>query len=598
MVLDISLSLSSKDFYFCKIIQSPSTMENTSNYKYDVFISYSRKDYVDETTKETISDNPICAIKEAFDKNGITYWFDEEGIYSGQAFVDIITEAIALSKSFVFISSKNSNHSKWTKCEIMEAYESDKTITPFKIDDTEYDKSVRFFLRPLDFISYFENKDNAIEELIRSVQKVKDKIAEEEKQKKEEAKRLGIKVKIKELIEDYQRLSAQQETIQSELFEQSRLLGLEVKTCPVCGKSSKIDNLYCDSCGWTFHPLFAVDEAFSLPNHKVLFSIFKTQWKSLGRLAEMSLENEQLKEQLKEFGEAKRKLIELTKENEQLKKTLEKISRECEQHIKTIKEKEAEVAVFREKCSKQVDTENYYKEREKLIDTQKRQIKELEQQISTLQIELSEQTVLYKQSEQKLKQLETDYQKSQEKKEELAHKLSSSDSLYDVILMSPGRQKLAVVKMTKELTDLGLKESKELVDSAPSRILTGIESTTAIRIIQIFKNIGATVEIQQSLNNPLKRIEDFVEHYSSSAPRLSQSKPNTLYDIILVSSGPQKLAVVKLVRDLTPLGLKESKELVDAAPSTILKRLYKTQAIEIADLLKECGAKVELCPSK
>ena len=570
-------------------------MENTSDYKYDVFISYSRKDYVDEA-KETLPDNAISTIKDAFDKNGITYWFDEEGIYSGQAFVDIITEAIALSKAFVFISSTNSNHSKWTKSEILEAFDSDKTIIPFKIDNTEYDKSLKFFLRPLDFISYFENKDNAIEELIRSVQKVKDKIAEEEEQKKVEAKRIKIKERIKELVEDYQRLSTQQETIQSELFEQSRLLGLDVKTCPVCGKSLKIDKLYCDRCGWTFHPLFAVDEAYSLPHYKVLLSIFKTQWKSLGRIAE-----------------ERNNLEELTTENEQLKEQLKETQEKLDEEQKTGTEKESKVFSYRDKATAlQGKLEVLTSENEQLkesLEITKHNLEErttvllsraeaLQAKTNTLQNNLSEQKTLCEQYEQKLKQLETDLQKSQERIKELEDKMSSTDSLYDVILVSPGDQKLAVVKMTKELTDLGLKESKELVDAAPSTILTSIESTIAITIREIFQNIGANVELRKSTGQSHKRIDDFLESYSSYAPQLSQSKPNTLYDIILVSSGPQKLAVVKLVRDLTPLGLKESKELVDAAPSTILERLSKTQAIEIADLFKECGAKVELSPSR
>ena len=452
----------------------------TTDYKYDVFISYSRKDYVDEN-KNILPNNAISAVKDAFDKNGITYWFDEEGIYSGQAFVDIITEAIALSKAFVFISSKNSNHSKWTKSEILEAFDSDKTIIPFKIDDTEYDKSLKFFLRPLDFIPYFENKDNAIQELIRSVQKVKDEIAEEEKKRQDETKRLKIKDRIKELVEDYQRLSTQQETIQSELFEQSKLLGLDVKKCPVCGKSSKIDDLYCDRCGWTFHPLFALDENISFPNHKILFSIFKTQWKSLGRIAEdrknidgLSSENKLLKEQLKEIEEVKKKLTELTEENKvlketrdkislereklnqtikekesealfyrnevatvrkefdalntenkQLKKTIDKITKECERYTKALKEKESEAKALLTKHSELAKSECYYKEIADLIDTQK---KDLEQQITTLKKELLEQTLLYKRSEEKLKQIESDYQKSKVKTKELENKLSSANT--------------------------------------------------------------------------------------------------------------------------------------------------------------------------
>lgn len=55
-------------------------MEQT---KHDVFISYSRKDYVDEHKNVIPNNNDISKIKTALTEAGITYWFDEEGIYSG-----------------------------------------------------------------------------------------------------------------------------------------------------------------------------------------------------------------------------------------------------------------------------------------------------------------------------------------------------------------------------------------------------------------------------------------------------------------------------------------------------------------------------------
>lgn len=321
-----------------------------TEYKYDVFISYSRKDYVDEN-KEVIPRNPISAIKEAFDNNGITYWFDEEGIYSGQAFVEIITEAISESKVFVFVSSKQSGQSQWTKSEIFEAFDRRKTIIPFRIDDTDYEKSLKFFLRPLDFISYYENKEKAIDDLIRSVNKVKDEIAEEEKKKQAEAQQKKIKENIKELVEDYKRLSSQQETILSDIVEQSQLLGVESKLCPVCEKPSKIDALFCDKCGWSFHPLFAIDENFSLADHKIHLSIFKAQWKSIGRIEEIKRKLRELTSENEQLGETKRKLEELTSENEQLRESYEMTIAECKRHLEAIekdkhdfeqKEKESE----------------------------------------------------------------------------------------------------------------------------------------------------------------------------------------------------------------------------------------------------------------
>ena len=108
-------------------------------YKYDVFISYSRRDYVDENYN-VIPGNAIAEIQNVFDENGITYWFDKDGIYSGQEFIEIITGAIAESKMLIFISSKHSNESMWTAGEIFEALDGEKAIIPVKIDNDKKPK--------------------------------------------------------------------------------------------------------------------------------------------------------------------------------------------------------------------------------------------------------------------------------------------------------------------------------------------------------------------------------------------------------------------------------------------------------------------------
>ena len=69
-------------------------------YKYDVFISYSRNDYVD-ANQNIIPENAITEIQNIFDKNGISYWFDRDGIYSGQEFIEVITSAIIKLKKML-----------------------------------------------------------------------------------------------------------------------------------------------------------------------------------------------------------------------------------------------------------------------------------------------------------------------------------------------------------------------------------------------------------------------------------------------------------------------------------------------------------------
>jgi large subunit ribosomal protein L7/L12 len=68
----------------------------------------------------------------------------------------------------------------------------------------------------------------------------------------------------------------------------------------------------------------------------------------------------------------------------------------------------------------------------------------------------------------------------------------------------------------------------------------------------------------------------------------------TDFDIILVSSGDKKIEVIKTVREITGLGLKEAKELVDGAPKAIKNGVNKAESEEIKAKLEAAGAKVEV----
>ncbi len=68
----------------------------------------------------------------------------------------------------------------------------------------------------------------------------------------------------------------------------------------------------------------------------------------------------------------------------------------------------------------------------------------------------------------------------------------------------------------------------------------------------------------------------------------------TAFDVVLKAAGPNKLNVVKVVKDLTGLGLKEAKELVDGAPKPVKEGVSKAEAEDVAAKLKEAGAEVEV----
>lgn len=78
------------------------------------------------------------------------------------------------------------------------------------------------------------------------------------------------------------------------------------------------------------------------------------------------------------------------------------------------------------------------------------------------------------------------------------------------------------------------------------------------------------------------------------AAAAAEVEEKTEFDVILKAAGPNKLAVVKLVKELTSLGLKEAKELVDAAPKPLKEGISKDEAEALKKTLEEAGAEVEI----
>ena len=135
----------------------------------DVFISYSRKDYVGKDGIP-LKNSVISEIKTALTAAGISYWFDEDGIYSGDEFSSVLARAIRNSTVFVFVSSANSNASRWTSNEISAAMQFEKPIIPFRIDDSPYNDSVLMKIISLDYIEYkYKGGARAMQRLIQGI---------------------------------------------------------------------------------------------------------------------------------------------------------------------------------------------------------------------------------------------------------------------------------------------------------------------------------------------------------------------------------------------------------------------------------------------
>ncbi len=113
--------------------------------------------------------------------------------------------------------------------------------------------------------------------------------------------------------------------------------------------------------------------------------------------------------------------------------------------------------------------------------------------------------------------------------------------------------------------------------------------------------VNLTVKEVKELADVLKEeygIEPAAAAVAVAAPAAGGAAPaaeeKTSFDVILKAAGAQKLAVVKLVKDLASLGLKEAKELVDAAPKPVKEGVSKDEAEALKKSLEEAGAEVEI----
>jgi large subunit ribosomal protein L7/L12 len=113
--------------------------------------------------------------------------------------------------------------------------------------------------------------------------------------------------------------------------------------------------------------------------------------------------------------------------------------------------------------------------------------------------------------------------------------------------------------------------------------------------------VNLTVKEVKELSDILKEeygIEPAAAAVAMAAPvaggAAAEVEEQTSFDVILKAAGPNKLAVVKLVKELTSLGLKEAKELVDTAPKPLKEGISKDEAEALKNQLLEAGAEVEV----
>ncbi len=81
---------------------------------------------------------------------------------------------------------------------------------------------------------------------------------------------------------------------------------------------------------------------------------------------------------------------------------------------------------------------------------------------------------------------------------------------------------------------------------------------------------------------------------AAAGPAAAAAEEQSEFDVVLADAGPSKINVIKAVREITGLGLKEAKDLVEGAPKAVKEGVGKDEAAEVKKKLEEAGAKVEV----
>jgi len=122
---------------------------------------------------------------------------------------------------------------------------------------------------------------------------------------------------------------------------------------------------------------------------------------------------------------------------------------------------------------------------------------------------------------------------------------------------------------------------------ASEKITAMIEEVKALSVLEL-------AELVHALEDEFGVSAAAAAVAAPAAGAAEAAEEKTEFDVVLKSAGANKIGVIKVVRGITGLGLKEAKELVDGAPKTLKEAVSKEEAEKIEAELKEAGAEVEI----
>ncbi|MBN2413044.1 50S ribosomal protein L7/L12 [candidate division KSB1 bacterium] len=142
----------------------------------------------------------------------------------------------------------------------------------------------------------------------------------------------------------------------------------------------------------------------------------------------------------------------------------------------------------------------------------------------------------------------------------------------------------------KEDTTVEQEKTAEVTDATVENIIKSIEEMSVLQLSKLVKALEEKFGVTAAA--PVAVAAGPVA--AGGGAQDAQAEEKTEFDVILKSAGSQKIQVIKVVRALTNLGLKEAKDLVDGAPSPVKEAISKDEANDIKAKLEEVGAEVEI----
>ncbi len=140
-------------------------------------------------------------------------------------------------------------------------------------------------------------------------------------------------------------------------------------------------------------------------------------------------------------------------------------------------------------------------------------------------------------------------------------------------------------KEAVETTETAVEETKAPLSKGAQKVIEMVEKMTVLEMAELVKAMEDKFGVSAAAP---------VAVAAAPAGGGEAAEEKTEFDVILVETGEKKFQVVKVIRQMTDLGLKEAKELVDNPGQAIRKEVTKDEAAEMKTKLEEAGAKVEL----